>query len=251
MKKHINRIFSLFGYKLINVAFREKLNHVQDQMSLSNENTMTSALKRLQKLGIQPEVIIDLGAAKGKWTEIALSIWQSSNYKLVEPLKEQINNISQSLKLNKGIEIFEGVAGSDPGKIVFTMTDDLDGSGVYGGNGNNTREVRVLAVDEIMKKVNDVSVLLKLDTHGYEIPIFEGAKETLKCTEAIIVEVYGFHVSPTGKLFHQVSTYLADKGFRLFDIVDVRRRPKDNAFWQADAIYLKSDYSIFSNNSYR
>ncbi len=168
----------------------------------------------------------------------------------MEPIQEQINSISQSLKLNKRIEIFEGVAGSASGKVVFSITDDLDGSGVYGGTGENTREVPVLAVDEIMKNEKNGSVLLKLDTHGYEIPIFEGATDTLNKTEAIIVEVYGFHVSPTGKLFHELSDYLDSKVFRLFDIVDVMRRPKDNAFWQADAIYLKSDQLVFNDSSY-
>jgi hypothetical protein len=72
----------------------------------------------------------------------------------------------------------------------------------------------------------------------------------LKNTIVIVVEVYGFHVSPTGQLFHDVSGYLLGKGFRLFDIVDVMRRAKDNAFWQADAVYLKKDHPVFSNNQY-
>jgi len=94
------------------------------------------------------------------------------------------------------------------------------------------------------------NILLKLDTHGYEIPIFEGAQLILPHTDVIIVEIYGFYVSPTGKLFHEISVFLKNKGFRLFDLVDIMRRPSDNAFWQADAIYLKESHEVFSSNKY-
>ena len=68
----------------------------------------------------------------------------------------------------------------------------------------------------------------------------------LEKTVAIIFEVYGFNISPTGKLFHEVTIYLSDKGFRLFDIVDVTRRPADNAFWQADAVYRQKSNQVFN-----
>lgn len=251
MKRIIQRIFSLFGYQLINIDFfKEKMKRRNVDKYRGDDNDMDSALRRLKANGIEPELIVDVGAAKGKWTESTLKIWQSSDYILIEPIQEQINSIPNSLKQNQQVVIHEGVAGSEAGSIKFTVNDDLDGSGVY-GKGKNMRDIPVIALDDIVKDRDDRLILLKLDTHGFEIPIFKGAEKTLNSTIAIVVEVYGFFVSPTAKLFHEISKYLETKGFRLFDIVDVRRRASDQAFWQADAIYLRDDHAVFSDNAYR
>ena len=107
-----------------------------------------------------------------------------------------------------------------------------------------------MKIDDIVTK-DGGPFLIKLDTHGYEIPILEGAIKTLENTEAMIIEVYGFYVSPTAVLFHKLSEYLEKLGFRLFDIVDVMRRENDNAFWQADAVYLRIENSVFKENHYK
>lgn len=243
IKKIIQKIFAGLGYQIISKGF--------DNQKLSNDNRMIGALKRLSKLDILPDLIVDLGAAKGMWTERTLKVWPNSNYLLIEPIMEQITQISPEISDRKGVTIIEAVAGEQKSTVEFTISDDLDGSGVYDGKSGNIRSIKVIPLDSIKEVKNASTVLLKLDTHGYEFPIFEGGSETLKKTDAIIVEVYGFNVSPTGKLFHEVSSYLADKGFRLFDIVDVMRRPDDNAFWQADAIYLKNNNNVFSSDGYK
>ena len=104
--------------------------------------------------------------------------------------------------------------------------------------------------DVLINQNNKGPYLIKLDTHGFEVPIFEGAVQTLKDTELIIVEVYGFHIAPDSLLFGEICGYLDARGFRLFDIVDTMRRPKDNAFWQADAFFIKKSNPLFADNSY-
>lgn len=240
MKKLILKIFAKAGYKII------KKNNTVESINLIG---MQGGLRRLKDVGIYPKIVVDIGAAKGSWTNMSLDIFPDANYILVEPLREQIENIPKIISNKTNVTIIEGVAGVEQGMVKFSITKDLDGSGIY-GNGDNQRKVEVFSIDELLKDATQ-SVLLKLDTHGFEIPIFEGAKESLKKTDAIVVEVYGFHVSPTGKLFHELSSYLSEKGFRVFDIIDIMRRPKDKAFWQADVIYLKSDHPIFYDDSYQ
>lgn len=237
IKHFFKKVFNQFGYEISRIGFN----------SLSGN--MEGAISRLRSIGIDPAIVIDMGAAKGSWTQLALKRWPDSNYFLVEPLKEQIAQIPNTIKENQLIKITEAAVGRHTGEEILTIADDLDGSGLYGGGGANTRKVPIVAIDDLLKKTKG-TVLLKLDTHGFEIPIFEGAEETLKRTDVVIVEVYGFHVGPLGKLFHEVSGYLESKGFRLFDIVDIIRRSKDKAFWQADAIYIRSKHEVFTDKSY-
>lgn len=140
------------------------------------------------------------------------------------------------------------VAGAEEGEFAFSESNDLDGSGIYGEHAENTRKVPVVKLDTIIN--NKGSYLLKLDTHGYEIPIFEGAEKILRDTELIVVEVYGYYVSPTAKLFPDICKYLDDKGFRLVNLIDVINRPIDRTFWQADAFFVKKTHKVFYINQY-
>ncbi len=233
IKNLIRSIFRILGFT------------IQRNRSGGQELSMIQALGRLKKVGLKPSLIIDGGAASGKWTEVSKRIFPNARYTLLEPIPDQVEAIEKSL-LNKTDRIIQAVLGKENGKVSFNVTDDLDGSGVYGST-ENAIEVDVVPLKEL---IND-DILLKLDTHGYEIQIFEGIGDKWGHIQCIIVEVYGFHVSPTAVLFHEISAYLSDKGYRMYDLINVMRRPGDEAFWQADAIYLKSSHPVFKQNGYR
>ncbi len=93
--------------------------------------------------------------------------------------------------------------------------------------------------------------LIKFDTHGFEVPILEGAKNVLQQTEAIVMECYGFHISENSLLLHEMCAYLEKLDFRLSDIVDVMRRPGDEFFWQCDLFFVRSSHSSFQKNTYQ
>lgn len=239
IKKIINKFLFELGFRIT------KIKNVD-----SFSNTMESGLQRISgKLNIN--TIIDIGAAAGTWTEKCLPIWKKSNYLLFEPLTERDTDLNDLKLRNKEIKIthIKAAAGQKKSKMSFSVSEDLDGSGFYGSG--NLREIDLLSIDDVITKENENGpFLLKLDTHGFEIPIFEGAKKALKNTNLIIVEVYGFYVAPNSLLFWEICDYLDKLGFRLFDVVDIMRRPKDAAFWQCDAFFIKKDAELFNSNNY-
>lgn len=235
IKKTILKLIHKFGYQL---------HRLDSPMKLSN-STMECALERLALFGVRPEKIIDVGAAKGRWTMLCKKYYPHASYSLIEPLIEQIDSIDKSL-LGPRDEIINAVLGASSGTVSFNISEDLDGSGIY-GSADNQRQIRMLPLSDV---IQNKSTLIKLDTHGYEIPILEGIHDQWESVDAFVVEVYGFHVSPTARLFHEISAFLFEKGYRLFDIVDLERRLKDGALWQADAIYLKTSHPVFLSNSY-
>src|SRR5690606_1041292 len=93
--------------------------------------------------------------------------------------------------------------------------------------------------------------LVKLDTHGFEMPILEGCSEILPDVELFIIECYGFHITGSSLLFWEMCHEMDKLGFALFDIVDVMHRPKDGAFWQCDAFVIRKSNALFSDNRYK
>lgn len=89
--------------------------------------------------------------------------------------------------------------------------------------------------------------LIKLDTHGFELPILDGAAAALEKTNALFIECYNFFPGPSGLPFWSLCVRLEALGFRPYDMVEFLHRPRDGFFWQADILFLKSDRPEFAD----
>ena len=238
---------------LINKIIRPLGIVIKRANELEGRNTMYDAIERSKSFHhVNPVTVIDVGAAKGIWTSMAIKVWPGSNYVLFEPLKEREEILSDIRNKNKNIYIVNKAAGDSNIEIDFFIATDLDGSGVAGDiSASNLRKVKQTTLDaEISGLQLKGPFVIKLDTHGYEVPIIDGAEKILKDTQLLIIECYGFKIAPFSLLFWEMCAYLKSKGFRLIDIVDIDLRKKDGAFWQCDAFFIPDTSPCFSSNSY-
>ena len=93
--------------------------------------------------------------------------------------------------------------------------------------------------------------LIKLDTHGYELPILAGSQATLAQTEALIVECYNFDIAPEARRFPAFCQHMESLGFRCLDLWDPLYRPGDGALWQFDLLFVRTASPAFAQNVYR
>ncbi|CAN5885912.1 N/A [soil metagenome] len=226
---------------------------VQQTVVKRNEDAMEAGMLRAKnKSGIHAAAVIDLGAAEGTWTIKAEKVWPSADYILFEPLEERQKDLKVLAQRNPKIKPIFAAAGNKTGTVKFLVSDDLDGSGIYdaekdGGN----REVSLTTIDAEVKRLGVTGpFVIKFDTHGFEVPILEGAAETLKNTNLVIMECYGFRIAENCLLFPEMCAYMEKLGFRLADIINVVRRPGDELFWQCDAFFMPSANASFSKTSY-
>ena len=91
---------------------------------------------------------------------------------------------------------------------------------------------------------------VKLDTHGFEVPILIGAAETLKQANVVIIEVYNFKLTEPCLRFHEMCTHMESLGFRCYDMADPMLRQRDRALWQMDLFFAPSASPIFRYGSY-
>ena len=213
-------------------------------------NGMEATLKKARDLwSIQPDCIIDVGAACGNWSLCAEQIWPEADYRLLEPLEENRSTLSQLAARRDGWVYLQTAVGASVGEVEFSVSPDLDGSAIYdSGCGFEQRVVSLTSLDSLEYPPGDY--LLKLDTHGYEVPIFEGAVKTLSKVALLVVEVYGHRITSGSLLFYELCDYLEQRGFRPIDIADVMHRPSDGSFWQADLFFLRKNHPIFADHFY-
>jgi len=212
------------------------------------------AFKALVRLGIPIHTFIDVGASNGSWSLLAKRHFPSSKFHLIE---------AQSCHH----QVLEKLSGTDP-SISYTLAAAADTTGqLYfdssGGpfGGAASRQplvgqdpencVPCTTIDaEVKQRTLAPPFLIKLDTHGFELPILNGATGALKHSEALFIECYNFHPGENGLAFWEFCSFVAKLGFRPFDIVDPVHRPRDGILWQADILFLRSERPEFSDSTW-
>lgn len=214
--------------------------------------TMGAALDRVAKLGLAPATLIDVGAASGEWSRTAKAVFPDARCLLVEPIADRRAGLETLARAWPGSVVETVVAGESAGEVRFNITDDPEGSGVYGANGAG----RIVTVEQdsidrlVARHALPGPYLLKLDTHGYELPILRGAANTLENTELLVVEAYGFRPSPTAVRYWELCAWLHERGLTPADMAGLMGRKRDGLFWQADLLFLRDDHPALAVNDY-
>ena len=91
---------------------------------------------------------------------------------------------------------------------------------------------------------------MKLDTHGFEVPILNGARQVLAGANLVVIETYNFRLETDSLKFWEMCRFMDELGFGVIDISEPLWRPKDDAFWQIDLLFIPKTRPEFSYNRY-
>lgn len=211
---------------------------------------MDGLLARAAARGVTVGTWVDVGASDGSWSLLARRHFPRARYLLFEPLHERRPAL-EALHRRHGFEYVSAAAGAAPGTISFLVDPALDGSGVAAPGAPGTREVPVETVDRLLaQRALPGPYALKLDTHGHEIPVLEGAGDTLARATLLVIETYNFTLTPGSLQFHELCDWLGALGFRCCDLADPMRRPRDGALWQMDLAFAPATSPLFDSNDY-
>jgi FkbM family methyltransferase len=211
------------------------------------------ALGRIANRGLEVNTIVDVGASDGAWSIGAKKIWPKSKCLLVEANSFHKSKLDKLTQATDGYDYILAAASSQDGEIFF---DDSDPFGGVAGNSENIspdsiRKIKSISLDaEVARRGLAGPFLLKLDTHGYEIPILNGATKLLESSNLIVIEAYNFHLCKGSVTFDELCAFMRKKGFSVVDLAAPLWRPKDNVFWQLDLLFIRSTSSEFTSNAY-
>jgi FkbM family methyltransferase len=215
--------------------------------------TLDGALRRLAARQTGFQTVVDVGASDGHWSRHLAAHVGRRNFVMIEPLAVHQSGLREFARDFPSTRIAAAAAGPRTGAIhieasspwgAAVSTDPKPGQGVW-------RQVPMTTVDaEVKSSGFPGPYLLKLDTHGYELPILEGAAETLRHTEVLVIECYNFDLSAEARRFPVICARLEATGFRCIDLFDPMYRTNDGAFWQMDLVFMPKDRPEFGRNLY-
>ncbi len=202
---------------------------------------------------ISIETVIDVGASNGCWSQRVMPFYARARYLLIEAQESVHGAALEAFRRNHAnVDYVLAAAGHRRGMIYFDASDPFGGVAAEMPFSRHNLEVQVTTVDhEVRQRCLRGPFLLKLDTHGFEVPILEGARETLPQTNLLVVEVYNFRLTDVCLRFHELCAHLEELGFRCLDVFDIMHRPKDHVLWQMDMVFAPSNSPVFASNTYQ
>lgn len=233
------------GYEISQKRLFPVITHEVSDFSTSE------GLRRSLSRNTQIASVIDVGASDGRWSESCMVHYPQAHYLLIEAQQAHEEGLQAFKARYSKTDYVIAAAGNKQGEIYFDNSDLWGGLAIEEATTGHLIRVPVTTIDhEVAQRKLSPPYLIKLDTHGYEVPILEGAKETLKQTNLVIMEVYNFQIAKDSLRFWEMCAYMEKLGFLPIDLVDLMSRKKDNGFWQMDIFFTRKDRPEFSYNGY-
>jgi len=215
-----------------------------------NPATMEAALARCAARRPDIRTFIDVGASDGRWSRKARKILPPAHYFMVEARTEHEPGLAATAA-DPDFSYAICAAGNRDGQVYFDATE------LFGGQASDT-PVEKNGIVVPVRRLDSLAAerglagpyAIKLDTHGYEVPILEGAGGMLARAALLVIECYNFRLTPQTLLAHEMCAYLAERGFRCIDLCDPMYRARDGALWQMDLFFAPASHAVFSSNVY-
>lgn len=191
-------------------------------------------------------VIVDGGANIGNVTKGFLDEFDNPEIHAFEPIPRLAEEMRNRFSTHPNVHVHEVALGPTEKTVEFNVVENLVSSSVltpsqtkrrYHGNQvatKSTIKVEQVKLDNIISEAN----VIKVDLQGYELPALRGAENLLSDVDVVLSEVEFTELYEDQALFRDVTDFLADHGFELFNLYEIFTEEDGQVAW-ADAIYTK------------
>lgn len=243
MKKVIKKVFSSFGYSITKTAVPDKA---------IEERTDPYLMQRKLLAGKKDLCIFDVGAHYGETALRYNTLFPGASIYSFEPFPDSVAKYQQNTREYTNIKVFENALSNVQGETIFYSNSSDATNSLLDSNKtdswidnetktNNTITVKTDTVDNFCKRMNlEFIDVLKLDVQGAELLTLQGASGMLKGKKInlIYTEVEFIEIYKGQPLFHDITAYLLQYGYKLFGLYTAHTLETGQLAW-GDAIYIK------------
>jgi FkbM family methyltransferase len=209
--------------------------------------SMEMGLISLTRRGLNPATVIDVGAFEGNWSRMVRRVWPNSQIVMFEPNSKKTVLVSAASKEIEATLFHDLLGASDGTQVIFTVMES--GSSIMEENSplERTKEMRELRrLDTVIQSVNG-KAFLKIDAQGYELEILKGAEKLLPSVDAILLEVAVIQINEGAPILHEVVAFMKSIDFVACEILEIHRRPLDQALNQFDILFVREDSVLLAD----
>lgn len=223
----INLVLAKFGYSLIRNELRTDL---------------PSLIRRLHKAGVSLNVVYDVGAYRGRWTEgIKQSLNRAAQFFLFEP-----NSKFESELKKTGFPTYQ-VLLSNNSEVRTFYSQEGSGDSYYpeksvGNSHVSKKQIRTTTLDEMFADSKNGLLqpdLMKIDTQGSEIDILKGAASLIKNLKVLILECPIVKYNQGAPNIQEYLDYVFKLGFVPIQVIEIHIL--NNVFVQIDIAFVSKE----------
>ena len=202
--------------------------------------------------GIIPKTIIDVGANVGQFAVACAKIFPGVAVHSFEPLPHCLKELDRNVARLGGIRVYAVALGEHGGEVAMHVNSHSHSSSILTLGERHrkafphAREAQMIRVpiSTLDRELNSVSlenpVLLKLDVQGYEPRVLNGATETLKRVNYVLLETSFRPLYEGEKTFMDIARMMEGCGFEFLRPVAWLSDPHDGEVLQMDALFARS-----------
>jgi FkbM family methyltransferase len=206
----------------------------------------------LRRQGIEPKTIIDVGANVGQFAVACAKIFPTSTVHSFEPEPKSLEKLKRNVENLSKVRICPVALGERSGEALFHINSHSHSSSILPLEERHrqafpeAQEVKTIKVplstlDRELKSISmDRPVLLKLDVQGYEPHVLEGASDTLKRVDYVILEASFRPMYVGEKTFVEITAMMEERGFQFLRPLAWLTDPHNGEVLQMDALFGKS-----------
>jgi FkbM family methyltransferase len=214
----------------------------------SQMTTLDHALRRLQGHQIAIATLIDVGASNGSWSKAFARYFPGRHHLLVDANEVHLPALTSVCQEKLNWHYVLAAVGGETEEVYFDASHPLGGHLSKHRHDQNYHPCISATIDDLLEKQPlQGPFMIKLDTHGVEIPILDGSTNVLQQTNVLVIEAYNFNLGESAVPFWELCRHLFDLGFRPLDVFDLLYRRVDNVFWQFDLLFVRRDLPLFQD----
>ncbi len=200
-----------------------------------------SSFKNIRNLGFLPNFCLDIGAYEGYWTNDFKHIFPSCAIMMIEGQVLKEPALITVKRAYKDVDYRIALLGAGETDVIFNIYDTASSVLVEHHDTNAKTETRnLISLDHLLEDSNFTQPdFIKIDTQGYELEILKGGEKTLAHAEFVLLEVSFLDIYINCPLVTDTLIFMKERGFALYDICTLMRRPLDKALFQSDFLFVK------------
>lgn len=202
----------------------------------------------LKKFGFSPNHVVDVGANHSNWTRTSLQFFPDAQYTLLEPQDQLKVHHRDLIATGRKIQWVNAGASDKSGTLPFYIShrDDSSTFVAAAGDSSNTITMEVISLDDLLVRYKlPVPELVKIDAEGFDLKVLQGAKTLLGKTDVFLLEASV--LCPFENSVAAAMQFMTEHGYRLVDITEINRAPKDNVLWLLELAFIRKESALFSS----